>query len=163
MYSNFQFFVPSPALKGLSDGGDINHKIYITFTKWRKDFSKLSRILNFISSENLIFFKLGYFFICAESKKHSLLKKESLHVMINLVEQCSGNFLIAQLIVIRANWLKFCLFSEYSNQQGLQRITNVYKDHMNDLSKDADPIIALQTSQLKELLKNSARNNLIQL
>ncbi|XKL61608.1 hypothetical protein PGB90_001441 [Kerria lacca] len=68
-----------------------------------------------------------------ELKKHTLLKKEALHIMINLVEQCS----------------------EMSNEYCLQRIITIYKDHINELSKDADPIIVMQTSQLKDLLKRN--------
>lgn len=42
-----------------------------------------------------------------------------------------------------------------SNEYCLQRIITIYKDHINELSKDADPIIVMQTSQLKDLLKRN--------
>ncbi|XP_065211361.1 proteasome adapter and scaffold protein ECM29 [Planococcus citri] len=71
-----------------------------------------------------------------ELKKHTLLKKEALHVMINLMEQ----------------------FNESGNRACLKRIVDLFTDHVNDLTKDPDPIISLQTSQLKELLKRISQS-----
>jgi hypothetical protein len=92
-------------------------------------------------------------------KKHTLLKKEALHVMINLAEVFHG-IIVAIRIKLRQLSTQFYLLksflSDNRNATCLKRIEKLYLDHANDLMKDSDPIIVLQTSQLKDLLKRGA-------